>query len=465
MNGERRGQILVDVPDWLQEAKFGIYTHWGVYSVHACGPNTTWYSHHLYRGGEKEKAHFESHFGPFGVSNGYSDLIPRFTAEKFDADEWAEIFADSGARFAGPVAIHHDGFAMWNTRTTPFNSVAMGPKRDVVGELERAIRSKGMRFLTAFHHAENYWFLETPEGTDACRPENEYMFAKKGKWPYERFCKLWLEQCDEVFDQYHPDLIYFDFGVKEIPDAWKRVMAEHYLRMSKINGIDPALCYKNHDLIPGSGLIDLELGRFNDLRYHEWITDTTVDDGEAWGYMEGAGYKTGAQLVQYLVDNVSKNGYLLLNVGPRADGTIPEEARQALREIGDWLQVNGEAIYGSHPWYAFGEGPTEMKTAGMFSESEKMQYTAQDIRYTAKDNCVYATVFARPSREIILHEVAIQMAEGEIEQVTLLGHDKPLAFRRDGNELTVEFPTDAAVQAAYVLRIQRDPDIVKKFMK
>lgn len=462
MNGKQHGQILIDTPQWLRDSKFGIYTHWGVYSVHACGPNTTWYAHHLYRGGEKERKHFEEHFGSFGPK-GYTDLIPKLTAEKFDADEWAELFFQSGARFAGPVAIHHDGFAMWKTTSTPFNAWDMGPHRDVVGELETAIRHHGMKYLTAFHHAENYWFLSSMPGTDAVRPENEYMFSKEGKWSFERFCKLWLNQCVEVFDTYRPDIIYFDFWIKNIPDVWKQRMMEAYLCMADQWGISPALCYKNQDMIPGSGLIDLEQGRFNDLRYHTWITDTTVDNGEAWGYMEGTGYKSSAELIHYLVDNVSKNGYMLLNVGPKADGTIPSEAKQTLREVGAWLEKNGEAIYDTHPWYTYGEGPTKMMKAGMFSESEKLQYTPQDIRYTAKDNFVYAILLARPGQEVVLHEVAGCMASGEILSVTLLGYDAPLSFKTEGELLTVSFPQDALAQSAYVLKIHRDPHILEKF--
>lgn len=463
MNGEHNGQVFIDTPQWLKEEKFGIYTHWGIYSVHACGPNTTWYAHHLYKGSAKERDHFEAHYGSFG-SKGYTDLIPLLTASKFDADEWADLFHSAGARFAGPVVIHHDGFAMWKTQTTPFNAWDMGPKRDVVGEMEKALRAKGMRYLTAFHHAENYWFLPRMAGTDAEKAENEYMFSKEGKWPYEKFCKLWLDQCKEVFVRYHPDIIYFDFGLKEIPDAWKKKMMQDYLQMAESCGIDPALCYKNLDMMPGSGLIDLEQGRFSDLRYHDWITDTTVDAGEAWGYMEGSGYKSGAQLVQYLVDNVSKNGYLLLNVGPSADGTIPREARQSLMEIGEWLRVNGEAIYGTHPWYAYGEGPTQMKKAGMFSESEELQYTPEDIRYTAKDNSLYATILSRPCQEVLLREVVSHLIPKEILSVQLLGYDRPLAFQQEGAVLKVEFPADAAQQVAYTLKIQRDPIIVKKFV-
>lgn len=465
MKPENIGHFPFATPQWLRDEKFGIYTHWGVYSVHACGPNTTWYSHNLYRGGEFERKHFESHFGTFGPDNGYSDLVGRFTAEKFDADEWAEIFRNAGARFAGPVAIHHDGFAMWRTETTPFNAWDRGPRRDIVGEQEAAFLRQGLRFMTALHHAENYWFLETLPGTDAVRPENAYMFSRRDKWPYDRFCRLWLAQCSEIIRRYRPDMLWFDFGLHAIPDAWKMRMLQDYLAMAEENGIAPALCYKNSCMPSGQGLIDLELGRFNEMRCHDWITDTTVDAGQGWGYMEGATYKTGARLIHYLIDNVSKNGYMLLNVGPMADGTIPPQAQETLREIGAWLSVNGEAVYGTHPWYAFGEGPTEMHSSGMFSESEELHYTPQDIRYTAAGNSVYATVLARPAGDVLLGQVMPNLIPGEILSVKLLGHGRPLPYREEGENLRVAFPADAPQQPAYVLKITRDPHILEKLAR
>lgn len=459
MNGATWHELLGHpTPAWLQDGKFGIYTHWGIYSVHAFGPNTTWFAHHLYNGKEGERKLFEERFGPFG-KKGYTDLIPLFTAEKFDPEEWADLFVQSGARFAGPVAEHHDGFAMWQTSLTPFNSFDMGPRRDVVAQLEKAYRARGLKYLLALHHAENYWYMNRMPGTDGEKPENEMMFSKAGLWPFERFCKLWYDKTVELIDKFSPDMLWFDFGLKSIPDVYKRNMLAHYYARAGSDKREAGICYKFHDLVTGGGIIDLELGRFNDMMYHPWITDSTVDDGQAWGYMEGAAYKTAEELVHYLVDNVSKNGYLLLNVGPRADGTIPQEAQEALKGIGKWLAVNGEAIYGTTPWYTYGTGPTKMKESGMFSESEKMKYTPEDIRLTAKDDAIYATVLARPAGEAVISEVAPHLLPGEMESIRLLGHDRPLEYTVKDGKILVSFPQDAAQSPAYCFKIARNTNV------
>ena len=281
-----------------------------------------------------------------------------FTAEKFDPDEWAEAFKYSGARYAGPVAEHHDGFAMWDTRHSEWNAARMGPARDVVGLLERAIRRQGMRFLCALHHAENWWFYpHWAKGYDTADPRYAGLYgeahnlegALNDNWffnqdrPNKRFLETWKAKILEIIDRYDPDMLWFDFGLRGVPDRYRQDMLAYYYNRAEERGKQVVVTYKDYDLAPGAGVVDLELGRMNSLTYHEWITDSTVDDGEGWGYLKETAYKSCATLVHYLVDNVSKNGYLLLNVGPKPDGTLPEEARALLRGIGDWMKVNGRS--------------------------------------------------------------------------------------------------------------------------
>ncbi|RLE07276.1 hypothetical protein DRJ00_08415, partial [Candidatus Aerophobetes bacterium] len=386
------------IPKWFQNAKFGIYTHWGIYSVPACGPNGTWYPYNMYREGTPQ---YEYHVKTYGHPSkfGYKDFIPMFKGEKFDPDEWAELFKKAGAQFAGPVGEHHDGFSMWDSQVNEWNAARMGPKRDVVGELEKAIRKQGMRFMVALHHAENWWFfphwekeydtsdpryaglygplhnLEWEKGIPKLEKiEDEWRLQDK---PTKEFLDKWLTKIREVIDKYQPDMLWFDFGLRFVQEHYKREFLAYYYNKAEEWGKEVVVTYKWHDLVPGSGVTDLELGRFDQLTYHLWITDTTVDVGGGWSYLRDAKYKTATELVHYLVDNVSKNGLMLLNVGPKSNGEIPEEARKILLEIGKWLEVNGEAIYGTTPWLAYGEGPTKMPKSGMFSEKEEVRYTSE----------------------------------------------------------------------------------------
>lgn len=457
-------------PKWLKDAKFGIYTHWGPYSVHACGPNTTWYAYHMYYEGSGEFKRQTERFG-HPSKFGYKDFVPLFRAERFDADEWAELFRKSGARFAGPVGEHHDGFTMWDTRLSPWNAAKMGPKRDIVAELERSIRGQGMKYMVALHHAENWWYFpHWLKGYDLNDPQNAGLYGEPHDtdadfhpgtpWhlqakPSKAFLDKWLGKTMEVIDGYHPDLLWFDFGLGFISEHYRREFLAYYYNRAAERNQEVAVAYKFHNLAAGCGLIDLELGRFNDLSYADWITDTTVDDGSAWGYMEGAAYKSAGSLVRYLVDNVSKNGYMLLNVGPRADGVIPDEAKDILLDMGRWLEVNGEAIFGTTPWVEFGEGPTKMEKTGMFSENEAINYTGKDFRFTAKDDALYAVCMAWPGEEAVIECAGRILYEQEIDRITMLGAQGPLPWRMTDEGLKIGTPKAKPCDHAFVFKIER----------
>lgn len=416
---------------WLRKAKFGIYTHWGIYSVHekgGNGNNVTWYANNLYEG---NKEALETHRRAFGELKdfGYTDFIPMFKAEKFDADEWAELFGKAGARFAGPVGEHHDGFSMWNSKVNPVNSVNYGPKRDVVGELEKAVKANGMKFMVAMHHAENYWFLKRVEGTDSClKKEFDGMFSKLDKMSQKEFADIWWAKLKEVIDFYSPDLLWFDFGLKDIPESYKLNFMQYFLNDGIKKGQERQVVYKHFDLGFNSALLDLELGRYDTSQYHEWITDTTIDDNGSWGCFERATYKSATTLIHYLINNVAFNGYLLLNIGPKADGTIPEEVQKRLIEMGKWLLVNGEAIYDTVPWIYPTEGEVRLGRPGEFCENE-LQYTAKDIRYTNKADALYAMVLGKPDSEVILNGVLAGLLPEEIKDIQILGCDEKLNYK------------------------------------
>ncbi|GHU05631.1 alpha-L-fucosidase [Spirochaetia bacterium] len=466
-------------PQWLKDAKYGIYTHWGAYSVAAFGPNVSWYPHLMYQEGSLQ---FEYHCKKFGHPSkvGYKELIPQFDGAKFDADEWAEIFAGSGAKFAGPVAEHHDGFSMWDSRLTKWNAKLMGPKRDVVGELEKAYRKKGMKFLTAFHHAENWRFYPhwIPE-YDTANPEYAGLYGESHNtdwasqrplankpgfgWddqdlPTKKAHDLWLGKLLEVIDAYTPDAIWFDFCLGFIADYFRRAFMTYYHDKAAEWKRDVSVIYKWHHLPSGSGLIDMEQGRFDKLTYHDWITDTTIDSGNAWGYMEGAGYKTAKYLIHYLVDNVSKNGYMLLNVGPKPNGEIPDEAKKVLSEIGAWLAINGEAIYGTTPYMVAEEGPTQngIKDYAHMSELQDKEYLPSDIRFTMKDDVLYAACLGEIGDEVVINSLVPTLYPGEIAGISLLGDGGELKWKIEGKKIIVNTATAKRRKDANVLKIRRN---------
>jgi len=457
---------------WMRDAKFGIYTHWGIYCVPATGPNVTWYPYNMYREGTPQ---FDYHVKTYGHPSkfGYKDFIPMFTAEHFDPDEWAELFKRAGAKFAGPVAEHHDGFPMWDCSDTDWCAAKMGPKRDVVGELEKAIRAQDMKFMVAMHHAENWWFFphwRKDFDTSAPKyaglygePHNLNFLDKTMEWgdqdkPDAKFLNRWKKRLVEVVDRYTPDYVWFDFGLKFIHEQYKQEFLAYYYNKGAEWGREVVASYKWDNLPPGTGLVDIELGKMSDQTYYEWITDTTVDDGQGWGYIKETQYKSVTELVQYLADNVSKNGYMLLNVGPKPDGTIPAEAKAILEGIGQWLNVNGEAIYDTVPWSKYGEGPTKMTQEGAFSDTkEKIQYTAQDIRFTVKDNALYAMTFDWPGKAFVI-ESAKDFYPGEVRSVELLGGGD-LAWEITDNGLKIERPDQKPCEHVYTFKITRNTSI------
>ena len=259
-------------PQWFRDAKFGIYTHWGIYSVPACGPNVSWYPYNMYREGTPQH---EFHVRTYGPPDrfGYKDFIPLFRAERFDPDEWAQLFKDAGARFAGPVGEHHDGFAMWDSRHSQWTAAKMGPKQDVVGRLQKAIRGAGMRFMVALHHAENWWFFpHWRKEFDTADPQFAGLYGDKHdidlpkevyaepdiarlwprlKRPSEAFLKRWLDKTVEVIERYEPDLLWFDFGIGYVQEHYKREMLARFYNWAESKRKEVVATYKWHNLVPG----------------------------------------------------------------------------------------------------------------------------------------------------------------------------------------------------------------------
>ena len=450
------------VPRWYEDAKFGIYFHWGPYSVAAFG--SEWYSRNMYQNGPENKFHVEK-YGPLDKF-GYKDFIPLFTAEKFNADEWAELFEKAGARFAGPVAEHAEGFALWDSKVNPWNAAKMAPKQDLVGKLETAIRKRNLKFITTFHHQWLWgWYSTTMTNADVFDPHfysfygqplptNAFDFANPVPKPTAEFCQTWHDKVIEVIDAYHPDLIYFDNRTTIIDEPTRLKFLAYFYNQAQKKGREVVMTYKNEDFAKGSGVVDLECGRMADITPFKWQTDDDMD-WNSWAYLESPNYKPATRLIHQLVDIVSKNGNLLLDIGPRPDGTIPEPVKERLLQIGAWLKTNGEAIYGTRPFTVYGEGPTKIKEVH-FGEQGLKAYTAADFRFTTEGRILYATALVwPPDGRLLIKTLASSnpAAPGKIRHVELLGFKGKVDWTQTGEGLSVRLPSQKTSDHAWVFKI------------
>ncbi len=452
-------------PDWFRDDKVGIYFHWGVYCVPAFG--SEWYPRNMYIKGSPEYKH---HIETYGDQTrfGYPDFVPLFKAEKFDADGWAELFVKAGARFAGPVGEHHDGFAMWDSEWTPWNAKDMGPRRDIAGELERAIRKRGLKFIMSFHTARNSLWLKNGNWT------GHYEYVKKdfpalledpqrailyGYMPREQFLKMWKGKLCEVIDKYQPDIMWFDAWLDEIPEQYQKEYLAYYFNQGAAWGKEVVVTTKQ-DIRREVAVDDYEKGRTDRLTDFVWLTDDTISKG-SWCYTQDLQIKSTREVLHVLIDIVSKNGQLLLNISPKADGTIPENQRQVLLGMGAWLARFGEAIYGTRPWLTYGEGPTQMEKGGHFVKM-KGEYGPRDIRYTRKGSTIYAITLGWPgaNTEVVLTSLAPGRLRGDLQVtgVSLLGSNQDVKYERRETGLVLTTPAEKPDDIAVVFKIETTGD-------
>lgn len=458
------------VPDWYQDAKFGIFIHWGIYSIPAF--DNEWYSRNMYLPGTRAFKHHQEKWG-HQSKFGYKDFIPMFRAERFDPAAWIELFKRAGAKYVVPVAEHHDGFAMYDCSYSKWTAINMGPQRDVIGELAAAARQQGLIFGLSNHRAEHWWFMnggkqfesdvQAPAFHDFYGPAMDGPTMGEEAWesndwlprPDARFLEDWLARNCELVDKYQPQLVYFDWWIRQIvfTPYLQRFAAYYYNRGLEWNqGV--AINCKNEAFPENTIVFDIERGQSKAIRPSLWQTCTATSKN-SWCYVEGQDYKSSTTILHDLIDIVSKNGTLLLNVGPRADGTIDPAEEAILLDIGRWLAVNGEAIYGTRPWKVHGEGPTEI-IEGTLQDTNHSAFTSKDVRFTTKGNTLYAIVLGQPEDGRVLIEslgTKRDLFPTTINKVRLLGTGEHLQWSRSSKGLQVHLPLQLSLEPAFVVEI------------
>lgn len=457
-----------EAPEWYKDAKFGIFIHWGAYSVPAFG--SEWYPRLMYEMGSRE---YEHHIATYGSQDkfGYKDFIPLFKAEHFDPAAWAKLFKESGAKYVVPVAEHHDGFAMYGSGLSDWTVAKMGPHRDTTEELAKAVRAAGLHFGVSSHRVEHNFFLgvarsirsdvNDPEYAALYGPAHNWMINPRGTPLNNDFTYVssawaddWLARSAELVEKYHPDIVYFDWWIGQalIRPNLTRFAAFYYNSSLKYGDHLGVINYKDYAMQEHSAVLDLERGQLGDIRTLYWQTDTSVSN-KSWGYIKDDTFKSPEFVVHQLIDIVSKNGNLLLNIGPRSDGTIPEQVQRVLLDVGAWLNLNGEAIYGTRPWRIYGEGPTKV-AAGSFHDFETGNYTPEDFRFTRKGDVLYAIGLAWPANgEAVIHALAPTVGNQQVQNVVLLGTNAKLRFEQRPDGLHVQLPAQPPANYAYALRV------------
>lgn len=437
------------VPEWFRDAKFGIFIHWGVYSVPAFG--SEWYPRQMY---QKDSKEFKHHIETFGSQDkfGYKDFIPQFKAEKFDPVQWVALFKKAGAKYIVPVAEHHDGFQMYKSALSKWNAFEMGPKRDVIGELAAEIRKQGLIFGLSSHRIEHWFFMNGGRkfASDVLDPNYADFYGparEENETPSPEYMNDWLLRNTELVNNYQPQLFWFDWWIEQpAMDPYRKSFASFYYNKGQEWNKGVVINYKNISFPDEAAVLDLERGKLAGIRKLAWQTDDAIGNN-SWGYASGNTFKTAQYVITNLVDIVSKNGNLLLNIGPRSDGTITEEETQTLLGTGKWLDINGEAIYGTRPWKLFGEGPTE-SASGSFSDQKK-PFTAQDIRFTVKAGIVYATALGTPTANTIIKSLGLQANNGVVDNIEMLGSSEKVSWTQQADALQIKpfknYPSPNAV--------------------
>ncbi|MEV1170176.1 alpha-L-fucosidase [Nonomuraea sp. NPDC049784] len=454
-------------PEWFQDAKFGIYWHWGAFAT--AQYSNEWYPRNMYISGQAANNYHKNTYGDPSVwpynyfidgardkAGNWVQFAPRLKSAggNFDPNEWAQLIADSGAKFAGPVAEHHDGFSMWNSQVNEWNSAGRGPKLDLLQLFANAIRAKNMKLLVSMHHAYNFtgYYDHVPAQPTTSLKK---LYGQLGSAAENQ---LWYDKLKEVVDKAQPDILWQDFNLTRVDESQRLNFLSYYYNQANAWGKEVVATYK--DGFNNSGeVFDYERGGPGDIQYPYWLTDDAISSS-SWSYTNGISYYSAPAMLHSLIDRVSKNGNMLLNISPMIDGTIPQGQKDVLNAFGTYLRRNGESIYSTRAWTTYGEGPTKM---GGGSFTTPRAGTAQDIRYTrSKDNTVlYATVLGWPGNGATLNLASLgtgKVSLTNLDKVEMIGDTAGTYINlptrsQDSSGLHITLPNQPYSALAYVVKL------------
>ncbi len=444
-------------PDWFRDAKFGIWAHWGPQAVPRQGD---WYAKKMYEEGSADYKYHLEHYG-HPSKFGYKDIIPLWKAERWNPDQLMKLYKKVGARYFVSMATHHDDFFLWNSKIHKWNAVNMGPNKDVVGIWQKAAKKEGLRFGVSEHLGASYTWFQTSRGADksgamagvpydGANPDFESLYHPKTAPDDKGWLtnnvenqQNWLACITELIDMYQPDLLYSD---SELPfgEVGRTMLAHYYNQDMAKNGGKLEAVY-NCKIIASNGrwVQDIERGVMDSISPFPWQTDTSIGD---WYYFTGQKYRTGLEVIQMLVDIVSKNGNLLINVVQTPEGDLEPDVLAILDEIGKWTPANGEGIYGSRPWKVYGEGPSTVKKQekGRFGGLKDVRiYSASDIRFTVKGDTLFAFCMSVPTEDIKITSLGktSKLNDKVIASVKMLGSNEKLVWKHQADALVITKPS------------------------
>lgn len=459
-------------PEWLSDAKFGIWSHWGPQSVPMCGD---WYARHMYVQGSPQYLYHIRHYG-HPSKFGYKDICALWKAENFDPDDLMRLYYKAGARYFVAQATHHDNFFNYDSSVNRFNSVNIGPKKDICAMWKEAADKLDMPFGLTEHLGASFSWWATNKGCDSHGPyagipydgndpeyrdfyhDNKSEFDpadpyKIGKWltDNKKFHKYWLDSFKEMVDKFHPALIYSDSGLPFEGEGYEPGLeAVAYLYNDSIAQNGENISYytqknRNPDIYK-VGVLDIEKSQLPGIQEDVWQTDTCIGN---WFYDAKQPYKQPAQIIEMLIDIISKNGVMLLNVLQKPDGTIDDEARYILEKLGEWYDICGEAVYGTRPFRIFGEGDTRVHIEGF--REDKTAWNSSDYRFVVKGSTLYAYMMKAPESGVAVIK-SLNDSE-KVKSVRLLGHGE-VEFNQSFGVLTVKLPETLPTEFTNCLAVE-----------